>query len=267
MRAARLPTLLSHAKRSFWLFFGGIWLSVGLVMFVAAIGMALEERSWDTAVRTSGMVLTKDIVQADSESSTQYRVRFRFSTEDGRTIEGDEEVEVATWEALSERGPIDVYYRPTSPTSARLEPGADPFGALMFLAFGLVFGGIGGVLFGRAVIGLLRARRLLASGIDAEATVMAVEQTNVSFNRRPQYRVRYSYRDGAGREHAGDSGYLDWDEASTWSEGDRAAIRYDPRRPVESLWVGRIEKPTPIDDAPPRVVDASPPAAGAPPPA
>jgi hypothetical protein len=263
-----LPSFLGQAKRSFWLFFGGIWMLAGLILLVVAIGMALQERTWASeAVRTSGIVLTKDIIPADSDSSTQYRVTFRFTAQDGSTVEGRQQVEVATWERLTERDPVEVYYLPSSPSSARLEPGANVFTLVLFFLFGAVFGGIGAVLFGRAVLKLRRARRLLQSGVEAEGTVTGVEQTNVTFNRRPQFRVRYAYRDGAGGEHAGDSGYLDWDEASTWKEGDRVAIRYDPGRPAESLWVGRIEAPTgAIDDAPPRVVDAPPPAVDAPPP-
>lgn len=233
-----IRTLLAQGKRSFWLLFGGIWLLVGLIMLIVGIGMALEERRWDAAMQTTGLVLTKDIVPADSDSSTEYRVTFRYSA-DGRTAEGDQQVDVHIWEALSERGPIEVFYIPGSSEPARLDPSPEPFGPLLFLAFGIVLGGVGGVLFGRSLRNVLRARRLIRSGTDAEATVSAVEQTDVSFNRRPQFRVRYSYRDAAGGTHTGDSGYLEWDEASTFNEGDTVRIRYDPNRPADSVWLGR----------------------------
>ncbi len=252
--------MLGQAKRSFWLFFGGIWLLAGLVLFVVGVGMALEERVWSSdAVQTTGMVLTKDIVRADSDSSTQYRVRFRFSPEDGSTVDGAQDVSIETWEALTERGPVAVYYLPTSPSSARLDPDANVVISIVFLVVGVVFGGIGGVLFVRAVRGLLRARRLLRSGVATEATVSGVEGTNVSFNRRPQFRVRYRYRDEQGGEHEGDSGYLDWDEASTWNEGDHVSVRYDPQRPADSHWVGRTETALSDVDPPSRMVDAPPP--------
>ena len=259
MSRPRLPSLTGLAKRSFWLFFGGIWLLVGVVMLVVGTGMAFEERSWNSeAIRTTGIVLTKDIVPADSDSSTQYRVRFRFPTDDGTTAEGDQAVSVEIWEGLTERGPVTVHYRPSSPTSARLDPGSGLLGPAIFLVFGVVLGGVGGVLVLRAVRGLMRARRMLRSGVDAEGTVTGVEQTNVSFNRRPQFRVRYRYRDRDGKEHVGDSGYLDWELATSWNEGDRVSIRYDPRRPAESLWVGRIETPSHEAEKPPRIVDAPP---------
>lgn len=254
-----MPPFLSLAKRSFWLLFGGIWMVAGLVLLVVAAGMALEERTWASeAVRTTGIVLTKDIVAADSDSSTQYRVRFRFTTQDGSTVEGNQTVEVATWEGLTEREPVEVHYLPSSPSTARLEPGANMFIVVLFFLFGAVFGGIGAFLFGRAALGLRRRRRLLLSGVDVEATVTGVEQTNVSFNRRQQFRVRYTYRDGQGAEHEGDSGYLEWEEASRWKEGDRVAIRHDPRRPAESVWLGDVQASPPAAAAPPPAVDAPP---------
>lgn len=262
MSPRRLTTSTGLARRSFWLLFGGIWLVVGLTMLIAGIGSALQERAWTTdALRTSGIVLVKELIPADSDSGTQYRVRFRFTTQAGEVVEGNREVDVSTWERLAERGSIEVHYLSSSPSSARLEPGPDPAGFLLFLVLGAVFGGVGGLLFFRAVAALLRARRLLRSGTRAEATVVAVEPTRVSFNRRPQFRVRYSYRDAAGASHEGDSGYLDWEEASRWSEGSRVEIRYDPRRPAESQWVGQAEPSTPAVDAPPPspAVDAPPP--------
>lgn len=255
-----VPSLLGQAKRSFWLFFGAIWLLAGVVLLVVAVGMALQERQWSSeAVQTTGIVLTRDIVPADSDSSTQYRVRFRFTTQDGSTVEGNQDVDVGTWEGLRERDPVEVHYLASSPSSARLEPGANVSTAVVFFLFGAVFGSIGGVLVVRAVRGLIRSRRLLRSGIDAEATVTGVEQTNVSFNRRLQFRVRFKYHDQQGAEHEGDSGYLEWEEASTWNEGDRLAIRYDQQRPAESLWIGRIEAPSPAVDARPPAVDVPPP--------
>jgi hypothetical protein len=133
--------------------------------------------------------------------------------------------------------------------------GVTVFVAAGGMTLGTVFGGIGGFLVVRAVLGLLRTHRLLRSGVAVEATVTVVEQTNVSFNRRQQFRVRYTYRDQQGGRYEGDSGYLDWEEASRWKDGDRAAISYDARRPSESQWIGTIEAPAPFVDAPPPFVD------------
>lgn len=251
MTGGGIRALLAQGKRSFWLLFGGIWLVAGAIMLVVGIGMALDQRRWESPVETNGIVLTKDIVPADSDSSTEYRVGFRYTTDSGATAEGDQRVDVHAWEALVERGPIRVYYLPDSSEPARLDPSPEPFGPLIFLAAGLLLGGVGGFLFGRTLRNLVRAARLIRGGSETDAVVTAVEQTDVSFNRRPQFRVRYSYRDARGDSHAGDSGYLEWAEASAFKEGDAVRIRYDAARPADSVWLGQ----TPVDAEP-----ATPPA-------
>jgi hypothetical protein len=247
--------LLGQTKRSFWLLFGGIWLLAGLLLLVIGIGAVIEERRWADATRTTGLVLVKEIVPADSDSSTEYRVTFRYEDERGETLEGDQKVDVATWEALTERGPIDVYYLTGSSDPARLAAAPSILPSVLFVLVGLAGAVFGAVVFGRAARNVLRTRRLLASGADAHATVTAVEATDVSFNRRPQFRVRYSYRDGGGAMHTGDSGYIEWEEASTYAEGDTVSIRYDRDRPGDSVWIGR---PTPATMA----VDAAEPETG-----
>ena len=83
-----------------------------------------------------------------------------------------------------------------------------------------------------------RSRRLLRTGTPWEATVTAVEATNVKFNRQPLWRIRYRYRDVSGRERDVRSGYLARAEVEGWKSGDRGAIRIDPLG-GGSVWVGR----------------------------
>ena len=164
MTGGGFRALLAQGKRSFWLLFGGIWLVAGAIMLVVGIGMALDERRWEAAVETTGMVLTKDFVPADSDSSTEYRVGFRYTTESGATAEGDQRIDVHGWEALTERGPITVYYLPGSSEPPRLDPSPEPFGPLIFLAAGILLGGVGGFLFFRTLRNVLRSERLMRTG-------------------------------------------------------------------------------------------------------
>jgi uncharacterized protein (DUF58 family) len=263
------PSFFSFARRSFWLLFGGIWLFVGIVMLVFGVVFALREQAFSTnGVVATGIVLEKRFIPADSDSSTEYRVVYRFTTQDGRTVEGSDQVNVETWESVVERGPIDVRYLSDLPESNRLNLGSDLVGAVIFLLFGVVLTVIGGFLVIRALRALRKARRLMSVGVSADATVTLVEPTNVTVNQRPQYRVRYSYADPQGGTHEGDSGYLDFETAHQWSPGDVARIRYDPGKPEESHWLGAAdpaaaspsspaEKPLPVDAPPP--VDAAPP--------
>jgi len=159
---------------------------------------------------------------------------------------------VSTWERLAERGPIEVRYLRSRPSSNRLSLSADPTGLIIFLIFGSVLAGVGGFLVVRASRNVLKTHRLLRVGQAAPATVVAIEETNVTINRRPRFRLRYSYRDLHGRSHEGESGYLSWEEVSRWKEGDTGAVRFDPERPAASHWVGNEELPAAgIVDAPP----------------
>lgn len=248
---SRPVSFFGLARRSFWLLFGAIWLTAGAGLVVGGVLFALEERAYaEDGVTTTGMVLTKDIDSADSDSSTEYRVRYRFSTEAGETVEGGADVSVETWESLTERGAIEITYLRDRPGSNRLAGAGEVFGAVVFLVIGAGFGGIGAVLVGRSLRNVLRARRLLRLGRPADGTVTVVEPTSVSINRRQQFRVRYTYRDAAGQTYDGDSGYLDWEEASRWSTGDVGQVRYDPRQPRDSLWLGAPAAPLqPSSDA------------------
>jgi len=248
---SRPVSFFGLARRSFWLLFGAIWLTAGAGLVVGGVLFALDERAYaEDGVTATGMVLMKDIDRADSDSSTEYRVRYRFPTEAGETVEGSDDVSVETWESLTERGPIEITYLPERPSSNRLAGESQVFGAAIFLLMGAGFGGVGAVLVGRSLRTVLRARRLLRQGRPADATVTVIEPTSVSVNRRQQFRVRYTYRDMAGQTHDGDSGYLDWEEASRWSTGDVGQVRYDPGRPGDSLWLGAPVAPLqPSSDA------------------
>ncbi len=249
------PSLMTLARRSFWLLFGGLWLFVGVVMLLFALGFAAKEGDFSrNGVTTTGIVLTKHIVPADSDSSTEYRVSYRFTTGDGKVVEGSESVDVGAWEKLVERGPIEIRYVAGNPGSNRLASGDNVAGAAIFALIGAVFGGIGALLFIRAIKGIRKARRLLQVGIPAQGSVTGIDETNIQVNRRQQFKVRYSYLDREGRNHQGDSGYMDWSEATDWVVGDPVDIRFDPAAPDQSSWVGR-----PAAAPPPAVRDAPPP--------
>jgi hypothetical protein len=233
------PSFFGLARRSFGLLFGGGWLLGGVVMLLGAGVFAGREQEFAAnGVVTTGIVLEKQFFAADSDSSTEYRVGYRFTTPDGRVVEASETVDVGVWEGLIERGPIEIQYLPDRPETNRLTPGSDIVGALIFLLLAVVFGGIGGVVFFHALRGIVKARRLLRFGAPADASVTEVAPTNVSHNGRQQFRVRYSYVDGQGGKHAGQSGYMNSEEAHLWTPGDVARIRYDPGRPEESHWLG-----------------------------
>ena len=111
-------------------------------------------------------------------------------------------------------------------------------GMAVFPIVGVVIAAVGGVLLRRGLVEVSRELRLQQTGIPAEATVTAVTETNFRYNRERQWVVHYRYVDRDGRTHEGKSGYLSPDEAAEWEEGQTVAIRFDPVRPSESIWIG-----------------------------
>ena len=244
------------ATRSFWLLFGGVFLSVGLVFLLTGVPLMLGEQRFEAEAQAAeGTVLTKTIRRANTDdgNSTEYRVTYRFTATDGRTIEDSDALGVEAWEALTEQGPITVEYLARDPETNRVA-GADSW---LLVGITLVLGGvlaaIGGVLFFAALRQVLRQGRLWRSGLVAAGEVTGVDETNVRVNRRQMWRFTYRYLDQKGKGQTGRSGYLSFREATAWQAGDRGEVRYDAEHPERSLWVGKAARtqagPTPADSS------------------
>jgi hypothetical protein len=246
-------------KSAFLLLFGAVWLVVGLGFLAGGVATyRLEERYRAEGELTEAVVLTKSMDRARRGSggrrSTSYHVTYRFTTPDGRTVEGRDSVGAATWDALEERGPVRVRYLRGSPGTSRLE-GGDPWWVpLLFAGIGLVLAPVGGVIFASGWRQWRTHRRLRTGGVRTEGTVTAVRETRFSVNRVRQWRIHYRYRDQAGRAHAARSGYLPPEQVEDWQEGDVGVVRFDPDRPEVSVWVGREAPDRP--DLPPGPVAA-----------
>ncbi len=233
--------MLRFAKRSvtFWiglvlLVVGGIFLSIGWSLIREA-GQYQREGEHAT-----GIVLTKAIERATRGGSTRrtktnYRVTYRF-TAAGQSYEGGQRVPVSTWERLRELEPVPIQYVASNPSTNRIAGESSNALEYVFPGVGLSVALIGTVLLVRSVNTAKRKARIWSQGTQADATVAAVEETNVSVNRRPMWVVRYQYRDHAGQTHDGTSEYMVADKANAWKRGDRIRIKFDPQKPKMSVW-------------------------------
>jgi hypothetical protein len=110
-----------------------------------------------------------------------------------------------------------------------------------FIAIGLILTTIGGTISQRALQRIRLEQYLRREGLTAEGEVIGLEETSMRYNKRFQWRIRYQYADRTGARHEGSSGYFEPEEAAAWKPGDKAVIRFDPRQPARSVWVGRPE--------------------------
>jgi len=209
----------------------------GLIFSAIGAGLAVQDvRFAAGGANAQGIVLAKDIKHATGKSGTSYSIRYRFTALNGRTYEGSSTIDVDGWDRLVERGPVTVQYLASDPSSSRLPGAGNLLFEIVFIAIGSAAFLIGGYLVVSSSRTLGEDWRLLQVGIEATATVVAVEPSNLRINRRVQWEISYSYRDLSGKEYAGRSWTMPEAEARKLSAGDAGTIRYDPTRPAKSLW-------------------------------
>jgi hypothetical protein len=236
--------------KNFWLWFGGIWLfcgspfliiglSIGAQHFYVNKRLAAEGRTVD------GMVLTKAITYSSSNNSSRggsgnstYHVTFRFLTRSA-LVTGEAEVAVDAWDALVEREPIRVTYLPDAPQHHWVEGQASGWWLpATFTVMGGIFTSLGGFILLRARSRMRTREQVQREGVTTEAIVVELRWANIRINRVQQCLLRYRYQDDRGTSHTGTE-HLSPDEADAWKEGDTGTVRYDPRLPNRSVWIGK----------------------------
>jgi hypothetical protein len=234
--------------KNFWLWFGGIWLSVGSLFLVIGISvgvhqMRVSDRLEKEGRTVEGIVLTKEIHTSSGKkgkrSSPSYRVTFRFVPREGQAVQGSADVSAEEWDTFEERGPIQVTYLPDQPQSFRIA--GQSKGIVLPLVFGVVggvAGSIGGFIVFNAVGTRRREKELSRSGVIAEATVMDIGPSYLRINGVPQLKLRYRFQDAGGKTREG-SCTIAPEEAGTWLPGHTGKVRYDVRKPRVSIWIGR----------------------------
>lgn len=234
----------TRLKKSFGLWFGGIWLVAGLPFLVAAIYLFYDDRRYETEGRIAqGTVLTKEVQRSRSSSSsytTSYYVTYRFTAPEDQTVEGRDQLGQSQWDALTERGPVQIAYLPSSVSSNRVL-------GQTHLMLKVIFGILGGFfpLVGGAILFLTVRRawiesRVQHAGLIVPATVTSVQPTRLEINGRPQWRLEYSFEDLSGRPQTRHV-TISPEDASEWDSGDRGIIRVDPDRPTRVVWIGKPE--------------------------
>ncbi len=235
-----MSSLFRIARRSILLWFGAAFLAGGLFfLFMGIQWGAQDERFQNEGRSVEAVVLSKSIKPASREenSSTRYEIAYRFTTEDGREMEGTDAVGVEQWERLDVGDPIEITYLRGDLQSNRAQTTGDAGSSFAAIVLGSIFAVVGGVFFVRSAIRVWRQWSILQQGQTAQAMVLAIEPSNAEINNVRQWEVRYQYRDNFGRVHEGTSGEVAPELAHAVAVGDTLDIRFDRERPEESVWI------------------------------
>jgi hypothetical protein len=233
-------TLFSFARHSLRLWAGGIMLWCGVVFaWIGGAGMQSERRYRDAARVARAEVVAKSLHPATSNTSTRYEILYRVALPDGATVERAATVDVVEWERLEQGASLDAQYLPGDHESVRLAREPHIAGNAAMAALGGVLASMGAVLLTLGARDVRRKTRLYRQGTPAVATVVAIEETNVRINRKPQWRIRFRYADRVGQERQGVSGYMAAAHAHAWKRGDIGVVRFDPAHPEHVLWIGQ----------------------------
>lgn len=143
-----------------WLLVGGAVFMVGALFFCLGLSEWLEidgldERFQQHGRTAQGTVLTKAITSSSGggilkrpqASSPNYNVTYRFSTPEGKELEGSAGVYLETWNKLAEGAPIQITYLPAEPLKNRIEGRTDLGSAVVGLLMGGLLAVGGGALF------------------------------------------------------------------------------------------------------------------------
>lgn len=220
------------------------WIA-GVVLFVFFALAAAAYASWLSVVELryerSGQLASGTVVnlrEDDSENwGPSHYVGYRFSTTDGRVVDGESAVGLVAYRRVEIGATTHVQYIADDPTWNRLD-GQSGWEIARWAA--AVAGLIGGAALIVLVAKLSRERterRLVTDGISAAATITAIVRRSVPAD---HLEIRYSYRDQEGRERRGKSWPLRPIEMEGWHAGDRCRIRYDERNPAVSVFVERV---------------------------
>jgi hypothetical protein len=133
------PLLHVWVRVNRWIMIGGILLVVGATMLFISVAVLRQEQLFHAEGRTgTAIVLTKSshvaYNQQTRSQSIEYDVGYRFTTQNGASVQGSNEVNLRTWKSIRERDPIQIVYLPEHPATSRLvanDPGTSPRSAIV----------------------------------------------------------------------------------------------------------------------------------------
>jgi uncharacterized protein DUF3592 len=217
-----------------WIFFWGfvLWLFVGL----GGMDFATEVRFLATSVeRTKGKITGCEGTNTEINERTVNAFEFVFTDAQG----GQHTATSYSQQSYMAVGaPVSVEYLSAAPGKARIV--GMRLSSLPLLVVGImgVFPGVGVLLILFGLRKGLKARRLLARGRMALASVLRQEATGTRINEKPVMKITYSFTDDEGQTHRFMHKTHEIEAITDDSGGER--ILYDPQDPSSAFLLDEL---------------------------
>jgi hypothetical protein len=234
--------VLAFLRRSIVTWVGAVFVVAGCVGVYEGLHEWQRSRRFEReAVPAEATVVAKSLAAAnrDEGTSTKYSIVYRFTANNGDSIEQREDLPVEDWERLDEGSLLEVRYLPSTPSTARSRPENPWWVPPLITGVTTLFVLIGLAIARRGVRRAFVIARVQRAGVTAQATVQKVWATGTTINRVRQWQLSYEFRDHAGVTQRGESDLLAPHEAADWQPGAHGVVRYDRARPTDSVWLGK----------------------------
>jgi hypothetical protein len=229
----------------FWI--GAAFAATGMLLLALDFKFIVDETTFQRlAVVADGRITGRDIrlASAGNRQSTEYLLKYTFTTAGNVPVRGESEVTIEQWEASRKGNPLPIYYLPSRPDKNRLSAAGHWEIAMILTTLGVILGGLGGIFVGLQVHRWRLVTRLERDGASAQGTLTRVASGGTYVNRVRQWRLFYSFTDASGHRREGVSDWISPQEAKRWKKGATGMVRYDARDPRRSIWVA-AEPPGP----------------------
>jgi hypothetical protein len=168
-------------------------------------------------------------------TETGIRVHYTFRTQNEVTYHDTATPTSPLVKGLSVGGPVRVRYVRSNPDISELE--SRPFIGYLLTAIGTV---CLAMVLGVFVAGVRQVGFGAGRGFrECTATVTEFQDAEWIVNEERYLHVRFQFADEAGNDHWGKGPPLPPEEARAHAIGSRVRIRYDPRDPSITLWLGQ----------------------------
>ncbi len=236
--------MIMSPARLRWLYLRGAFLVIGVIFTLAGVVLGLiaaylwqrEAAFHRQAVRAVATVTGKEQRLESTGKGGKRNVfilKYTFPDAAGRQHEGEARVSQDQWRRANPGDPLDVEYAANNPGDNRAvgESAEGLWVIWLLLGIGALFGSLGIVFLGYALVQSGRRARLVREGTPALGTVDAVVKDDGAVKVKGNYRLAYHFTDNEGNTWEGRGPSQPWSLAARWNPGETILVLYDPRDP------------------------------------